>query len=410
MKKFKVGERYKVNNHVIEKGNVIEITKLKGNNVYYKTIEGEAPHREWFERDSLFARDLEPVHSNETAFKVGDKVRVKRFKNRPTNWNLEGLMDHLMGKIVEIKEISGFDYIKIYDNVNHRNWVLNFNQFEPVKTECIVIYRKDNQMIALDKSTGEKAIAKCSPQDTFDYKLGAKLAFSRLMGEEEDKASGNFKVLCVENAYLGSDLVFKKGELYEYVNGSCLREDNHKSGNYKNFAELIKHNICYKGKLFEVKEVKRRANPGEYVKVVNSSCVPTTNRKPDYKNGDILKIINYGYHARYGYGTGDNGLDRLIVENEYVVLEGDYPKEDPINVGDTVKVVDAGRVYDTYYNWSGLCGYTNNFIKRGTPDKDKKYKVLRLGKHDSSNSELALIQNPNTTQVFIINVEGLEKC
>lgn len=36
-----------------------------------------------------------------------------------------------------------------------------------VKTqnETIVIYRKDNKVIALDKSTGEKAEAKCNPVD-----------------------------------------------------------------------------------------------------------------------------------------------------------------------------------------------------------------------------------------------------
>lgn len=44
--------------------------------------------------------------------------------------------------------------------------------------ECIVIYRKYNDVIALDKSTGRKGIAKCSPE--FDFGIGAKLAFERL--------------------------------------------------------------------------------------------------------------------------------------------------------------------------------------------------------------------------------------
>lgn len=52
------------------------------------------------------------------------------------------------------------------------------------KQKPIVIYRKDNQVIALDQSTGKKSIAKCCPTDEFDFNTGAKIAFARLMGEE----------------------------------------------------------------------------------------------------------------------------------------------------------------------------------------------------------------------------------
>ena len=34
-------------------------------------------------------------------FKGGDKVRVKKFKERPIGWEIEWKMDHLMGKVVE---------------------------------------------------------------------------------------------------------------------------------------------------------------------------------------------------------------------------------------------------------------------------------------------------------------------
>lgn len=55
------------------------------------------------------------------------------------------------------------------------------DSLKPIK-ECIVIYRKYNDVIALDKSTGRKGIAKCSPEDEFDFGIGAKLAFERLTG------------------------------------------------------------------------------------------------------------------------------------------------------------------------------------------------------------------------------------
>ena len=59
---------------------------------------------------------------------------------------------------------------------------------EKKPNECIVIYRKDSDVIALDKRTGKKAVAKCSPDDEFDFNIGAKLAFERLEAlEKQDK-------------------------------------------------------------------------------------------------------------------------------------------------------------------------------------------------------------------------------
>lgn len=46
--------------------------------------------------------------------------------------------------------------------------------------ETIVIYRKGNKVIALDKRTGTSAEATCSPENTFNFMTGAELAFDRL--------------------------------------------------------------------------------------------------------------------------------------------------------------------------------------------------------------------------------------
>lgn len=50
--------------------------------------------------------------------------------------------------------------------------------------EMIVIYRKDNKVVALDKATGKEGVSRCAPEDTFDFETGAKLAFKRLVGED----------------------------------------------------------------------------------------------------------------------------------------------------------------------------------------------------------------------------------
>lgn len=113
-------------------------------------------------------------------FKVGDKVRVKKFDQRPWAWNSRGLMDHLMGQVVEIEKISG-NSVFIWDETHDRDWALYRDEVEPIKNECIVIYRKDDEVIALNKATGEKGVAKCSPSDEFNFDTGAKLAFDRLV-------------------------------------------------------------------------------------------------------------------------------------------------------------------------------------------------------------------------------------
>jgi hypothetical protein len=147
-------------------------------------------------------------------FKAGDKVRVKKFKTRPETWNSEGKMDHLMGKVVEVHSLISGKYI-IYDDVNKCRWLLSEEHVEPVN-ETIVIYRKDNETIALDKRTGKKAVAKCSPKDTFNFETGAKLAFDRLMGTPafDPKRLYNGKII-----FTKGDDIFKTGHIYKIENG-----------------------------------------------------------------------------------------------------------------------------------------------------------------------------------------------
>jgi hypothetical protein len=53
--------------------------------------------------------------------KIGDYVRVKKFKKRPIGWNTKGKMDHLMGKICKVTSIFG-DIIRIYDKKYDYSW------------------------------------------------------------------------------------------------------------------------------------------------------------------------------------------------------------------------------------------------------------------------------------------------
>lgn len=205
----------------------------------------------------------------ERKFKVGERYTSKLFVDK--------------GAVIEITEISGGTVF--YKDVVGESICLKHFQIgsifsaalEKVDT-TIVIYRKDNKVIALDKSTGEKAEANCNPADEFDFRTGAKLAFNRLMGED-------------------------------------VKPDN------------------------GVREVKRKAK-----------------------------------------------------------------------VGDMVEVTRSGGCYSEYDTWSGLGSYRQNFVKGVSVEDGMVAKVLNIAQHgDDKRKTLALIQNPNTTQVFIINIDGIKK-
>lgn len=273
-------------------------------------------------------------------FKVGE-----RYKSRM-------ILDN--AAVIEITEING-DFVSYKDVVRETSGRKMFeigslfsDNLEKVGSETIVIYRNDNKVVALDKSTGEKAEAKCNPADEFDFRTGAKLAFNRLMGED-------------------------------------VKPDN---------------GVC---------EVKRKAKIGEYVKVVNEKSVFNT-----YKNGDIFKVT---YVTASGCICKNSDGDAGLWHEEYVVLENYKPEEkaqehndSEIHVGDMVEVTHSGRCYSSYDKWSGLGSYRQNYVKEVSVEDGMVAKVLNIAKHDRAhNTCLALIQNPKTTQVFIINIDGIKK-
>lgn len=269
-------------------------------------------------------------------FKVGDRYKSGYFADNDA--------------VIEITEISGgtvFYKDVVGESIGLKHFQIGsiFSAaLEKVDT-TIVIYRNDNKVVALDKSTGEKAEANCNPADEFDFRTGAKLAFNRLMGEDAKSDNG-------------------------------------------------------------VREVKRKAKVGEYIKVVYAMpcLIP-------YKNGDIFKV---------NCVTTSGCICKKSEENvglwhkEYVVLENYEPEKEPekkdeICVGDTVKVTNTSKQYNLYDTWSGLLGYKQNFVIGSDVKNEDEYKVLRIKKHDRFASTIALIQNPKTTQVFIIGIDGIKK-
>ncbi|WP_405380198.1 hypothetical protein [Phascolarctobacterium sp.] len=268
-------------------------------------------------------------------FKVGDKVRILDGSNI-CNYvgGFTSLMRKEIGKTFTIQSI-----LQRNNHIGYRMKEVTFTWDErglelAKNKECIVIYRKGDETIALDKTTGKKAVAKCSPEDTYDFCTGAQLAFKRLTGAEEKveeqpqpikarkKAVFNGFVECIKNGHNGLAPIkgFTIGKIYEVKNGVITNDDG-----WTSRPKTSLDHLCFTvGNTFvEVKKVKRAAKAGEFIEIVAAERVPATNGEPDYKNGDILKVIKtMNMHSNGVTAYYKEGMGKFAAEREYVVLEG----------------------------------------------------------------------------------------
>lgn len=109
----------------------------------------------------------------------------------------------------------------------------------------------------------------------------------------------------------------------EYVDGhglesACLRLAIKHGYGWWCKGENLRHEQPTKP---QVREVKRRAKAGEWVKIVRADGF----QDEEYKDGDILQVITNGYSLDY-LSCGGGGATK----SEYVVLEG-YKPEEPTN-------------------------------------------------------------------------------
>lgn len=139
-------------------------------------------------------------------FKVGDKVKPTKDNNYPiTGQNMElGVVTHV-GKY----GVFGDDDMKV-KILKHKDkdrtgetFSVQSRAFKKIN-ETIVIYSEGDNVTALDKSTGKKAIARC-----IDFHIGAKLAFNRLMGEPEENQQDKLKIVKCDRYEVGDKVLIR---------------------------------------------------------------------------------------------------------------------------------------------------------------------------------------------------------
>lgn len=196
-------------------------------------------------------------------FEIGDIVRANKLSLVYRSTTLE---NKWVGRVTAVNEDGFFKAKTIKSALD--NYGQCYFDLDPRYFDLVKILRKDcalvsNQTTILFDENGEKYVSKCS-------------------NEEFDLEKGIMMCLCKKHGYT-----------------------------YEDIRRLLK-NVEFK----EVKEEKRRALVGEYIKIVSPEITGGY-----YKKGDILKVKKALPDEIYCEGIGTH-----IYDSEYVVLRGYKPE------------------------------------------------------------------------------------
>lgn len=215
-------------------------------------------------------------------FKVGDRVRILDGSNIPNyagGW-CPSVMKDYVGQVFEISRVMENGYMI-------RKSVLLWDErgLELAdKKETIVIYRKGDEVIALDKVSGKTGVAKCGRNDTFDFATGARIAFERLLEEPKPEEPKYFtgKVVCTYA--FGSGLT--EGKVYVITNGVGYGDNGTPLTNrpIESVVELNRRLISH------FLEIKEDPKPEEPEKTPLNVKIVFTNGDMTFKTGHIYEV------------------------------------------------------------------------------------------------------------------------
>lgn len=248
-------------------------------------------------------------------FKVGYRVRCIK-----DSWykSIEGKV----GTVIKVDNSGLWVGVEFDENINGHDclgigkpnhcWNVSSDELELVNKEVIVIYRKDREIIAHNKATGEKATAKCHPDDKFDFLTGAKVAFDRLVNPikivKQDKYEVGDKVKIIDewvdgcdencsgrmNKWLGKTMTIRKIDCDGDYRMEEDESENQGSGWYWNSK-------CIEGKVVDTTEPKSEPKP-EPKKLYNGKVVCV--EKSCFGNHETVGKI---YEFKDGVSRYDDG-------------------------------------------------------------------------------------------------------
>lgn len=143
-------------------------------------------------------------------YKIGDKVRVRDDIEAYKAYKMDGSeksvwvtpeMLKFQGKILTITEINQYGMYRV--NEDNRDWNWADEMFSGLATSLPkVVITTDGKTTTAKMYEGKKVLktakSQCSPEDTFDFAVGAKLALERVTEKEPKFKIGQF-VRVIEN-------------------------------------------------------------------------------------------------------------------------------------------------------------------------------------------------------------------
>lgn len=184
-------------------------------------------------------------------FKVGDEVVICK-SGRDMPRLCSGFvpdMDNQLGSRARVRDVIWNGACEVYEyRLEGVAYYWDERLLKKAEKSVIVVYVDGKEVVALNKATGKKGVARCNPSDEFDFDTGAKIAFCRLYGKEpelvkkmKEKGRNTFKALCLRAEIpTGSlDLRIKKksvqpffcaGKVYEVKDGRITDEEGYAWG------------------------------------------------------------------------------------------------------------------------------------------------------------------------------------
>ena len=327
----------------------------------------------------------------------------------------------------------------------------------------ILITRKGRVVTAENKNTGEKAIATCSPTDTFDFGTGAMIAVARLIAKTLEALTDDVKaewkkVLGIEEVkvYTDDDRNFKVGDRVVVRDWGDMAKEYGAEGNdirpdecTTSFTSKMKH-LCGRaatitdvdddyvrvkfddesgdtnwyfrrwmfnpidfdrpttkfkvGDLVTLREGVKEGDHFGHLDVECGAMFDQSHHKP-IKVIEITKVGSYYCIPADGDGTGFYYHDEMLEPWD----------ENKIREGDIVKVIDTGLNYSTYPQWVGEHISDPDMAARycfGSPSDGGNYKVIKIAEHESNGRTLAYIEQCDGfvfNRCYLVEVKGLEK-
>lgn len=231
-----------------------------------KKYEIEGCHYNWvdgmFDGIVIEGKPAKPVAGK---LKAGDKVRVRPDLTAGEHYGdtyTASDMVRWAGKTVTIKSVSDPDGHRFRIKDDKGEWCWNLEMFtsdgeedkraaDSPKQE-ITITADGKKTTAVFKNNGKTytAISRCSPDDTFDFVEGAKIAFSRLWEdyeEEDTEKAYNGKVVCIQRGYGAGIPIdnFTVGKVYTVTDG-IIAGDQYNGANKYYSLEALCLGMAYK--------------------------------------------------------------------------------------------------------------------------------------------------------------------